>query len=114
MIDFFLSFYLFIHLSNLYTQCRAQTHDPEIKSRSLFQLGQPGAPRQTDFCSSAQFYFHGEEARRFNLFKVKGEKMVTSFGALGKDFYNQSQNLIVSALRDGIAKIIPPDVCLVV
>jgi len=41
LLFFFLSF---IYLSNLYTQCRTGYHDPEIKSRILFQLSQPGAP----------------------------------------------------------------------
>ena len=31
-------------LSNLYTQCRASTHDPKIKSQALHQLSQLGAP----------------------------------------------------------------------
>lgn len=35
-------FYLF--LSNLYVQCGALTHDPEIKSPTLHGLSQPGAP----------------------------------------------------------------------
>lgn len=35
----------FYFLSNLYTQCRAQTQAPEIKSHMLHQLKQPDAPR---------------------------------------------------------------------
>ena len=35
---------LFIYLSNLYTKCGAQTHNPEIKSHMFFQLSQPEAP----------------------------------------------------------------------
>lgn len=38
---FFLSF---TYLSDPYTQCGAQTHNPEIKSQILFQLSHPGAP----------------------------------------------------------------------
>ena len=33
-------------LSNLYTQCEAWTHNPEIKSCSLHWLSQPGIPKQ--------------------------------------------------------------------
>ena len=40
---YFLS--LFIIFSNLYTQCAAGTHDPEIKNHMVFQLSQPGSPR---------------------------------------------------------------------
>lgn len=32
-----------MYLSNLYTQRGSWTHDPQIKSHMLFQLGQPGA-----------------------------------------------------------------------
>ena len=32
-----------LFLSNLYTQCGAQTHNPKIKSRMLHWLSQPGA-----------------------------------------------------------------------
>ena len=43
--DFFFLFKVFcIYLSNLYTQCGAQTQDPEIKSYMLFQLSQLGTP----------------------------------------------------------------------
>ena len=47
------SFFLFpffprdLFLSNLYTQQGAQTHNPEIKSRMLHRLSQPGAPTKT-------------------------------------------------------------------
>ena len=34
----------FIFLSDLYTPCGVQTHDPKIKSCTLFRLSQPGAP----------------------------------------------------------------------
>ena len=33
-----------LFLSHLYTQCGAWSHNPEIKSRMLHQLSQPGAP----------------------------------------------------------------------
>ena len=39
----FSSFSFSSFFSNLYTQCGALTHDPEIKSSMLFQLSQPGA-----------------------------------------------------------------------
>ena len=32
------------YLSNLYTPCGARTHNPKIKSRSLFWLRQPPTP----------------------------------------------------------------------
>ena len=31
-------------LTNLYAQCGARTHNPEIKSHVLYPLSQPGAP----------------------------------------------------------------------
>lgn len=34
----------FIFFSSLYTHCEAQTHHSEIKSLTLFQQSQPGAP----------------------------------------------------------------------
>ena len=40
-------FSLLFILSNLYTQRGAQTHNHEMKSRLLFQLGQPGTPRSS-------------------------------------------------------------------
>ena len=40
--SFFLFFYFyFFFFSYLYTQCGAQTHDPEIKSHMLYGLSQP-------------------------------------------------------------------------
>ena len=39
---FFLKFPYFF--SNLYTQCEARTHNPEIKSHMLFRLSQADAP----------------------------------------------------------------------
>ena len=35
---------LFIYLNNLYTLRGTQTHDPEIKSGTLFRMSQPSAP----------------------------------------------------------------------
>ena len=42
--------YLFI-FSNLYTQCRAGTHDPGIKSCMLYGLSQSGTPKFLSFTS---------------------------------------------------------------
>ena len=42
-----------IYFSKLYTQCGAQTHDPQIKSRVLFRLSQPGAPIRLIFRQAA-------------------------------------------------------------
>ena len=39
----FFNFYYFFK-SRLYAQCEAWTHDPEIKSRMLYGLSQPGTP----------------------------------------------------------------------
>ena len=36
--------FLFVCLSNLYTERRAQTHDPMNKSRTPYRPSQPGAP----------------------------------------------------------------------
>lgn len=38
-----------LFLSNLCSQCRARTHDSEIKSPLLYQLSQPGAARVESF-----------------------------------------------------------------
>lgn len=44
-ISFFFFFFLIVFiLSDLYTWCGAQTHDPEIKRHMFFWLSQPGAP----------------------------------------------------------------------
>lgn len=40
----FTFFFFFLILSRLLAQCGAQTHDPGIKSRILYQPSQPGAP----------------------------------------------------------------------
>ena len=40
----FYYFLKFIYLSNLYTQCGARSHHPEIKSLMLYQLSLLGAP----------------------------------------------------------------------
>lgn len=42
-----------IYFSKLYTQCGAPIHDPQIKSRVLFRLGQPGAPIRLIFRQAA-------------------------------------------------------------
>ena len=36
-----------MYVYNLYTQCGARTHDPEIKSLTLYKLSQPGPPHGT-------------------------------------------------------------------
>lgn len=35
-----------MYVCNLYTQRRAQTHEPKIKNRMLLWLSQPGTPKQ--------------------------------------------------------------------
>ena len=41
---FLFLFLFYFVLSRLHTQCRAWTHDLEIKNHILYQLRQPGAP----------------------------------------------------------------------
>lgn len=50
---FFLS--LLIYVTNLYTQCGPQTHDPKIKIHMLFQLSQPRAPHLFKFSLVSEF-----------------------------------------------------------
>jgi len=50
-------FFPFHFFSNFYTQRGAQTHDPEMKSRMLFQLSQSGTPpltNKTNFIKGSQ------------------------------------------------------------
>lgn len=44
-----------LFLSDLYIQRGARTHNPELKSRTLFQQGRPGAPVITYFEPSVNF-----------------------------------------------------------
>lgn len=70
--------------------------------------------RQIDFYAFSQFCLHSGEARIFKLFKMKQEEMAISLGVLGKDFYNRIQNVITFVLKEGVAKIILPNLCFVV
>lgn len=51
-------FIIFFSLSHLYAQHGTQTHTPEIKSRTLFQLSQPGV---------AFAYFFKEEISKLSI-----------------------------------------------
>ena len=46
---FFFLIFKILFLSNLYTQYRAQTHNPEIESCTLHQLIEPGTPHYSCF-----------------------------------------------------------------
>ena len=47
-----------LFLSDLYTQRGAQTHNPEVKSHTVFWLSPLGAPGQCFWTSSSQFMGH--------------------------------------------------------
>ena len=47
----FFFFLKILSLSNLYTQHRVQTYNPEIKNHMLFQMSQLGAPEMLFICA---------------------------------------------------------------
>ena len=55
MLKYFTTLFLFpIYLCNLYSQHEASPHDPEIKSFTLFQMSQPGAPYSSSISNSSR------------------------------------------------------------
>ena len=48
---FYFIFKKILFLSNLYTQHRAQSHNPESKSCMLYRLSQPGVPHNINILS---------------------------------------------------------------